>query len=119
MELPNKINAIVPIAKITEYLLSEFHAVGKSKAKFFRSVGFHDDNTGEFQQALIRLAQTGAVIDSTETAYGKKYVVDGELETPNGEYDSTADGLDHRDWRIRAQTGDSPSAGLRQEQHHV
>lgn len=85
MELPNKINAIVPIAKITDYLLSEFHAIGKSKAKFFRSVGFHDDNTGEFQQSLIRLAQIGAVTDSTETAYGKKYVVDGELETPNGD----------------------------------
>ncbi|MCK6568847.1 MAG: hypothetical protein L6Q45_14280 [Anaerolineales bacterium] len=85
MELPNKINAIVPIVKITDYLLSETHAVGKSKAKFFRSFGFDDANADDFQRALIRLAQTGALTDMTETAYGNKYVVDGELEAPNGD----------------------------------
>ena len=85
MELPNKTNAIVPIAKITDYLLSETHAVGKSKARFFRSFGFDDANISEFQQALTRLAQTGSVSEINETAYGKKYVVDGELETPNGD----------------------------------
>lgn len=39
MELPNKAKAQIPLEKIKDYLLSEAHAVGKSKAKYFRSCG--------------------------------------------------------------------------------
>ena len=85
MELPNKSNAYVSIRKITDYLLSETHAVGKSKAKFFRAFGFDDANIGQFQQGLIRIAQTESVTEITETAYGNKFVIDGELRTPNGD----------------------------------
>jgi hypothetical protein len=35
MELPNKFNAFVATGKVLDYLLSETHAVGKSKARFF------------------------------------------------------------------------------------
>jgi len=72
----------VSISKITDYLLSETHAVGKSKAKFFRSFGFDETNVGQFQQDLIRIAQIEPVTEIVETAYGEKYVIDGELETP-------------------------------------
>ena len=34
----------IPVAKIKEYLLSETHIVGKSKAKFFQAVGFNKSN---------------------------------------------------------------------------
>jgi len=34
MELPNKEKAYIPLAKLKDYLLSETHSVGKSKAKF-------------------------------------------------------------------------------------
>jgi hypothetical protein len=85
MELPNKSNSYVSIGKITDYLLSETHAAGKSKAKFFRSFGFDDTNVSQFQQGLIRIAQTELVIEITETAHGKKFVMDGELETPKGD----------------------------------
>ncbi len=66
-----------------DYLLSETHAVGKSKAKFFRSFGFDETNVIQFGQGLIKIAQTKEVTDITETPYGTKYVIDGELETPN------------------------------------
>ncbi len=85
MELPNKTRAYVSIGKITDYLLSETHAVGKSKAKFFRSFGFNETNAGEFEKGLIAIAQTEAVVESNETIYGRKFVVDGWLKTPNGE----------------------------------
>ena len=83
MELPNKSQAYVSASKITDYLLSETHAVGKSKAKFFRSFGFDETNTAQFEQGLIKIALNESVVETTETPYGTKYVIDGELETPN------------------------------------
>jgi len=49
-----------------DYLLSETHAVGKSKAKFFRSFGFDETNVIQFGQGLIKIAQTKEVTDITE-----------------------------------------------------
>jgi len=84
MELPNKSHAYVSINKITDYLLSETHIVGRSKARFFRSFGFDETNVSRFEQGLIHISQTELVSEIAETIYGKKYVIDGELETPNG-----------------------------------
>ena len=85
MELPNKSLAYVSIGKIVDYLLSETHVVGKSKAKFFRSFGFDESNIRQFEQGLAHIAKTESVTEITETTYGKKYVIDGELEIPNGD----------------------------------
>jgi hypothetical protein len=85
MELPNKSHAYVSINKITDYLLSETHIIGKSKARFFRSFGFDETNVNQFEQGLIHIAQTELVAEITETIYGKKYVIDGELKTPSGD----------------------------------
>lgn len=84
MELPNRLAAYVPIEKITEYLLSDSHAVGKSKAKFFRSFGFDETNVNQFEQRLLDIAHTGTVSEIKETPFGMKYVIDGALETPRG-----------------------------------
>jgi hypothetical protein len=53
MELPNKLQAYISISKITDYLLSESHVVGKSKAKFFRSFGFNETNISQFAKGLV------------------------------------------------------------------
>ncbi|WP_416223734.1 DUF6883 domain-containing protein [Thermoflexus sp.] len=42
MPLPNAGNAYVPLSKITRYLLSETHSVGRAKARFFRALGFNE-----------------------------------------------------------------------------
>jgi len=39
MKLPDREKAYIPLLKIKDYLLSETHPIGKSKAKFFRSCG--------------------------------------------------------------------------------
>ena len=85
MELPNKSRAQVPLEKIIDYLLSETHPVGKSKAKYFRSYGFDDENASDLAQGLLAIAQNSPVEDSERSRYGAKYVLDGELETPNGD----------------------------------
>ncbi|HNQ95765.1 MAG: hypothetical protein JNJ96_03500 [Anaerolineales bacterium] len=84
MELPNKSKAHVPLEKITEYLLSETHAVGNPKARYFRSYGFDNENAGDLVQGLIAIAQNSPVENSQKSVFGVKYVLDGELETPNG-----------------------------------
>jgi hypothetical protein len=40
MNLPNRENAAIPEAKITEYLLSDSHRDGQHKAAFFRRFGY-------------------------------------------------------------------------------
>ncbi len=84
MELPNKSKAYVSLEKITDYLLSETHAVGKSKARYFRSFGFDDSCTNELAKALLAIAQNEQIVDSETSLYGTKYIIDGELETPKG-----------------------------------
>ena len=77
MKLPNRENAYISPEKLTDYLLSETHPVGKSKAKFLRSVGFNESNVDVLEQSLILIAQSNEVIDTTKTSHGTKYVVDG------------------------------------------
>jgi len=84
MELPNKSRAQVPLEKVTDYLLSETYAVGKSKARYFRSYGFSDETASDLAQGLLAIAQNAPVDSSERSPYGTKYIVDGELETPNG-----------------------------------
>lgn len=85
MELPNKSRAQVSLEKVTDYLLSETHAVGKSKAKYFRSYGFTDATASDLVQGLLAIAKNTSVESSERSPYGTKYIVDGELETPNGD----------------------------------
>ena len=40
MKLPNGEHAIVPRAKVVDYLLSDTHRDGRHKATFFKSFGF-------------------------------------------------------------------------------
>ena len=44
MQLPNRLQAYIPSEKLSAYLLSETHAVGKAKATFFRALGFNETN---------------------------------------------------------------------------
>ena len=85
MQLPHCNNAFVPSRKLTEYLLSETHAVGRAKAKFFREFGFDEANAALLQQGLLSIAQTEAVVDVVQTPFGTKYVIDGTLESPRGD----------------------------------
>ncbi|MGC9523490.1 MAG: DUF6883 domain-containing protein [Anaerolineae bacterium] len=83
MRLPNRTKAYVPRAKLTQYLLSEAHTVGKSKAKFFRACGFDETTVDRLEQSLLAIARTGAVVKTVPSPYGDKYVVDGDLALPS------------------------------------
>jgi hypothetical protein len=84
MNLPNAENAVVPPGKLTGYLLSKSHLVGRWKASFFRSLGFNETNVNELKDALIDVARRGEVRSTTSSAFGVKYVVEGKVAGPNG-----------------------------------
>ena len=56
--LPNHEQAYIPEPKLTKYLLSETHAVGKSKAKYFRSLGYTEANADQLADGLLMIAKS-------------------------------------------------------------
>jgi hypothetical protein len=84
MFLPNRAHAFIPPEKLTGYLLSESHIVGRSKARFFRAHGFHEDNVHLLEQGLRWIAQHNEVEQEKTSAHGTKYVIRGTLQTPRG-----------------------------------
>lgn len=91
MKLPNRRNAHVNQAKLIRYLLSLEHAHGRHKAIFFRGFGFSASKSKVLAQALLQHATKYDVAKIEDSAYGKRYVIDGVLEA-----------LDGRDPRVRA-----------------
>ena len=84
MHLPHSETAYVPPEKLSGYLLSESHPIGKFKARYFRNLGFHDGNAGELETSLIAIAQNHSVLETETTPHGEKYVIDGSFMPPSG-----------------------------------
>ena len=84
-KLPNRENAYVQKEKLSNYLLSETHAIGRAKARYFRSIGCTSKNAGELENALRKIAKTCAVRQELVSEFGKKYVIDGAIASSTGE----------------------------------
>src|SRR3989338_9289733 len=83
MKLPDENRAFIPKTKLIDYLLSETHATGKFKAKFFRNLGFDETNADLFEESIRKLAQFNDIKEESSSLYGKKYVIDGKVDTPS------------------------------------
>lgn len=79
MKLPFADQAVVPDAKILEYL----HPTGRDKAVFFALLGFRRDQPEVFRLALVGLAATIDVVEVV-SKFELKYVGTGELRGPLG-----------------------------------
>jgi hypothetical protein len=84
LKVPNHQNAFIPERKITAYLLSATHPDGSSKALFFTRFGFSLDDWWGFADALLNHIASHHIVEVMTTPFGKKYVVDGPLDTPDG-----------------------------------
>jgi hypothetical protein len=82
VKLPKLEKAFVDTQKITDYLLSEENSGGKSA--FFLAFGFSRAQPEEVRNALLALAAAYKVASFTKTPHGIKYVIDGEMRTPDG-----------------------------------
>jgi len=83
VKLPFADQAVVEGRKITHYLLSETHAEGRGKARFFRSLGFDSGRPDQLRASLLQLAATTEV-GEVSFEHGLKYVGDANLTGPNG-----------------------------------
>jgi hypothetical protein len=83
-QIPNREKAYVPAGKLREYLLSDTHTIGKAKAKFFRALGFNENNLGLLELGLIAIARRKSVKETVRTPFGIKYIVEGVMSTPVG-----------------------------------
>jgi hypothetical protein len=84
MKLPNPDQLLVEREKIVDYLLNPAHRYGASKARFFLEFGFRLDAWEQLAAALREHGQTHEVARETETGFGPRYAVEGELNTPSG-----------------------------------
>ena len=81
MELPFPDSLRVDEAKITGYLLNE--ATSRGKATFFLRLGFRPEEWTVLAEALKAQARGNLVASVVESRYGKRYSVDGVIETPD------------------------------------
>ena len=82
--LPNRARTVVSEQKIVNYLLSETHADGRGKARFFSGFGFLVSDWQTLAAALRRHGAENPLVETVETAFGVRYVVEGQLHAPDG-----------------------------------
>ena len=82
--LPRHEEAVIPPAKLRDYLLSTSHPDGRSKALFFAVLGYSPKRWRDLEQELRRLiARNRARVHSLST-YSQKYMVRGTIRGPWG-----------------------------------
>jgi hypothetical protein len=84
VKLPNAHLAVVEREKVLNYLLNSQHNYGASKAHFFAQFGFLPEKWELLAQALREHGQKHDIAKVTETGFGPRYLIEGELPTPAG-----------------------------------
>ncbi|MEO1404659.1 MAG: DUF6883 domain-containing protein [Cyanobacteria bacterium J06635_1] len=75
-------NAIIPEAKLTQYLL--VYRARNDKSKFLAQAGFTQTNPGILKVAIQTLIATNEAFEERTNEYGTFYQAVGMLEGPNG-----------------------------------
>jgi hypothetical protein len=83
MKMPNNDLSIVVDNKITDYLLSETHNIGKHKAAFFKRFGFDLENIETFSDALIQHSFDREIDKTKISDFGEKFELKCTIETPD------------------------------------
>lgn len=84
MKLPTARIAVIDRVKVGGYLLNPEHPQGASKARFFLASGFHADDWELLALALKQVGSEDEVVNVTDSGFGPRYVIDGQLPTPVG-----------------------------------
>ncbi|MES1197092.1 MAG: DUF6883 domain-containing protein [Pseudomonadota bacterium] len=80
MRLPNAENAVVPIERLTSYLLNREHPKGKHKARLFASaLGLGPNDAEALQELLLTFASLGEAEASWTDQYGQRFVIRGKM----------------------------------------
>jgi hypothetical protein len=71
-------------AKLANYLLAVEHIEGGPKATFFLALGFSTSEPEALGDALLRHGRSQELMRTVETPFGRRYVVEGSIESPSG-----------------------------------
>jgi len=85
MALPNHQNAVVDEEKLTGYLLSETHPLGRFKAQVFARLGYTLESWRELRADLLAAVALEEPVSQDVTPYGVKYQVPCTPDGPSGE----------------------------------
>jgi hypothetical protein len=84
VKLPKADQVQIDGQKVSDYLLSPAHPVGRFKARVFKALGFDQSNLDAFVAEVRRIAAEGEVAEAGDFEFGRKYTVPGELKGPRG-----------------------------------
>ena len=84
MPIPHVVLAVIDQRKLTEYLLSDRHSVGRHKARVFRALGYRADDPERLAADLMTVARSGNLVAAWNTGFGSRYIADGAVHTPSG-----------------------------------
>lgn len=84
MRLPGGEQAVIDAAKLSDYLLSATHPVGRFKFVCFRSLGYEAQAWVRLERDLRRLATENDARPGQLSPHGRKYEVEGMITGPNG-----------------------------------
>jgi len=84
MKLPGAARVVVSEQKVRSYLLSRTHPSGRHKAVWLIAHGFAPEGWSVLVEALRLHAATNEVASDEESPFGRRYVVEGALVTPDG-----------------------------------
>ena len=83
-KLPRLRSLLVDRAKVVTYLLNREHPDGRHKAAFFERFGFKVEEWTVLTEALRAHGRTHPVVTLVESSHGTRYIVEGEIVTPDG-----------------------------------
>lgn len=83
MKIPNNNLSSVADNKITDYLLSDIHEIGKHKADFFKRFGFDISDVDTFKGSLIQHSIDREIEKTKDSDFGVKYELKCEIKTPD------------------------------------
>jgi hypothetical protein len=82
VKLPHASSAVVPAAKVRDYLLSLSHPVVRFKAAFFERLGYTAANWQQLARDLCQHAIDNEAVGPASSDFGEKYEVHGNLTGP-------------------------------------
>jgi hypothetical protein len=85
VRVPNGERALIDRAKLTDYLLSSSHPVGRFKARFFGALGFRVEGWEELERALREQHLQAAEAEAGEPDdFGQPFSIRAILRGPTG-----------------------------------
>ncbi|MDZ4658466.1 MAG: hypothetical protein SH868_12885 [Bythopirellula sp.] len=82
MPIPDAQRAIASREKVHGYLLNHEHPDGGSKAVWFASLGYEQDDWQTLASDLLKIAKTCLQYDTELSAHGVKYKTSGSICCP-------------------------------------